>query len=351
MTTVRSSEILFVKCVKDGIPNRDPLSGGDARRISSDGLISLSDASVKRDVRDYILARSPDGGADRNSFIFCREEYNSENKLLGRKSLGNSILSRAGKTADLGKAEELGTGESEKEKGGEGKKGAKNQKINILQKKKALLEAAFDARVFGLVHSVKDENFKEVGPVHLGWSHSLHPVETKYVQGTTVMPSSEKDQDGRNLEDEKGQGTIWSSFILSFAAFVTPIVINATIAQNAGMTQGDVDILLQGLWRGTRHRQGRGRGVQQPLFLLQVEYKDPFFRIGYLEEYIKIKPGREVWLGENPPSSLRDISLDISPLADLLRRNADEISRIRIACNGSCAIEGNIEGSQILNLR
>ena len=56
---VRSGEILFVKSVKDGIPNRDPLNDGDARRLfgEEDGRISLSDVSIKRDVRDYILAR------------------------------------------------------------------------------------------------------------------------------------------------------------------------------------------------------------------------------------------------------------------------------------------------------
>ena len=31
--TVKTGEILFVKSVKDGIPNRDPLADSDARRI------------------------------------------------------------------------------------------------------------------------------------------------------------------------------------------------------------------------------------------------------------------------------------------------------------------------------
>src|SRR5947209_14130593 len=56
---VRTGEILFVKCVKGGIPNRDPLRDSDARRLfgEDDGRISLSDVSIKRDVRDYVLAR------------------------------------------------------------------------------------------------------------------------------------------------------------------------------------------------------------------------------------------------------------------------------------------------------
>lgn len=50
----RSGEILFVKSVKDGIPNRDPLRDSDARRFfgEDDGRIPLSDVSIKRDVRD-----------------------------------------------------------------------------------------------------------------------------------------------------------------------------------------------------------------------------------------------------------------------------------------------------------
>ncbi|MDZ7296318.1 MAG: type I CRISPR-associated protein Cas7, partial [candidate division KSB1 bacterium] len=75
-TEIHTGELLFVKSVKDGIPNRDPLRDSDARRIfgEEDGRISLSDVSIKRDVRDYILARYPDGGPARNLFIFVRKE-------------------------------------------------------------------------------------------------------------------------------------------------------------------------------------------------------------------------------------------------------------------------------------
>lgn len=68
---VRSGELLFVKSVKDGIPNRDPLADSDARRLfdEEDGRISLSDVSIKRDVRDFVLAKYPDGA--RNAAISC----------------------------------------------------------------------------------------------------------------------------------------------------------------------------------------------------------------------------------------------------------------------------------------
>jgi CRISPR-associated protein Csh2 len=92
---VRTGEILFVKCVKNGIPNRDPLRDSDARRIfgEDDGRISLSDVSIKRDVRDYVLARFPEGGEHRSRFVFVQKVFGEDGKtLLGRDGLANAIL-------------------------------------------------------------------------------------------------------------------------------------------------------------------------------------------------------------------------------------------------------------------
>src|SRR5205807_3114662 len=104
--TVKTGEVLFVKCVKDGIPNRDPLRDSDARRLfgPEDGRISLSDVSVKRDVRDYVLASHPNGGPGKDRFVFVRKEFNPEGTvLLGRGGLADTILKQveAGKDADI----------------------------------------------------------------------------------------------------------------------------------------------------------------------------------------------------------------------------------------------------------
>lgn len=321
MATAKSSEILFVKCVKDGIPNRDPLNDSDARRIfgEDDGRISLSDVSIKRDVRDYMLARYPDGGDDKKHFIFCREERTTDNKLLGRQSLAETILERAGKS-------------------------------NAESKAKALMESTFDVRTFGAVYSVSKESFHQTGPVQFGWAHSLHPVETKYVQGTVVMPSKDAKITEEGEKEGASQGTIWTSYILPFAVFAMPGVINASIAKDTGMTEEDVDLLLEGLWRGTQQRQARGRGMQQPVFLLHVEYKDPFYKIGFLEDYIKIKPERGAWLEGNSPTALSQINLDVSALVDLLDEHKDDIARVRLACNPALMIDGNIK-AETLDLR
>ncbi len=313
-TKVKNGELLFVKSVKDGIPNRDPLNDSDARRIfgEDDGRISLSDVSIKRDVRDFIQARFPDGGPDKKWFVFVREERSEDGKLLGRNSLAAKVKERSGATGTM---------------------------------QEVLCQSAFDVRAFGAVYSVTKESFHLTGPVQFGWAHSLHPVETTYVQGTVVMPSTDitvKDQ----KEEGKTQGTIWTAYTLPFAVFAMPGIINSSIASETGMTQQDVEYLLQGLWYGTQHRQARGRGIQQPLFLLHVEYKKDYFRIGYLEEQVKLLPEREDWLTGPKPTSVREVQLDVTNLAELLKKHEAKIERCRFWLNPQLQIIGDVPGQR-----
>lgn len=314
--TVANAELLFLKSVKDGIPNRDPLNDSDARRLfgEDDGRISLSDVSIKRDVRDFVQSRYPDGGKDSNYYVWCREERTSEGKLLGRDNLAKKILERAEKTE------------------------AEN-------KQEALLASAFDMRVFGAVFSVEGQSFHNTGPVQFGWAHSLHPVETRYVQGTTVMPSKDIAISETGEEGGKGQGTIWTSYHLPFAVFGMPGVINASLSRETKMTAADVETMLEGLWKGTLHRQARGRGIQQPLLLLHVEYNDDFFRIGYLEDYLKLEPAREEWLGGNPPTSISEIALNVEGLAGILEQFNHKIQRIRWWKHPDFPLKGELPGN------
>lgn len=314
--TVANAELLFVKSVKDGIPNRDPLNDSDARRLfgEEDGRISLSDVSIKRDVRDFVLDRYPDGGPDKNYYVWCREERTTDGKLLGRDNLANKILERAGQD----KAE---------------------------NKQEALLASAFDMRVFGAVFSVEGQSFHKTGPVQFGWAHSLHPVETRYVQGTTVMPSRDVVVSESGEESGKGQGTIWTTYYLPFAVFAMPGVINATLSRETKMTAADVETVLEALWKGTLHRQARGRGIQQPLLLLHVEYNDDFFRIGYLEDYLKLEPEREEWLGANPPTGISGVTLDVRELAKVLNNFSGKIKRLRWWKHPDFTLAGELPGS------
>ncbi|WP_028962583.1 CRISPR-associated protein [Sulfobacillus thermosulfidooxidans] len=310
MDAVRSGEVLFIKTVKDGIPNRDPLADSDARRLfgEEDGRISLSDVSVKRDVRDFVLAKYPDGGDAKDKFVFVHEERTADGKLLGRSGVVEKIFQRA----------EINVKELK----------------NSEEKRRALCEHAYDVRLFGAVYSVTKESFHLTGPVQFGWAHSLHPVETHYVQGTVVLPSDN--------EEGNTQGTIWTTWYLPFAMFAMPAVINATIAQETGMRGEDVELMLEALWKGTLYRQARGRGFQQPQLLVHIEYTDPFFRIGYLDESVRA----EIESGTKMPTELQDVTLDVTTLNDRISRYIDRIARIRVWKNPDLKMIGTLDAEE-----
>jgi CRISPR-associated protein Csh2 len=342
--SVKTGELLFVKCVKDGIPNRDPLRDSDARRLfgPDDGRISLSEVSIKRDVRDYGLARFPDGGPGKDRFIFVQKKFNEEGTvLLGRGGLADAILKqvRAGKPELTPAPVTEGGAKDKKKRAGKAAEG---------DIEKELLKAAFDMRVFGAVFSVEGRAFNRVGPVQFGWAHSMHPVETRYVQGTVCMPSEDaKVTEAGGEEGGKTQGTIWTQYQLPFAVFAMPGVVSGPIARNASMNAADMDLLLEGLWKGTLARQARGRGLQQPMLLLHVEYADEFFRIGYLEEGLRLEPGRDPagrdkWLGGAPPSGLGEITLDVTKLAETLQANARHIARARLWVDPRLRLAGEL---------
>jgi CRISPR-associated protein Csh2 len=346
---VRTGEILFVKCVKNGIPNRDPLRDSDARRLfgEEDGRISLSDVSIKRDVRDYVLARFPEDveKPDLTRLIFVQKKTGEDGKtLLGRDGLANSILEKVRAQPDSGATDAAPPAAAK------GKKKDKASGADADSDRKRLLGAAFDMRVFGAVFSVKDKSFSQTGPVQFGWAHSLHPVETRYTQGTVVMPSKDqKEGTGQSSDEDKGktQGTIWTQFQLPFAVFAMPGVVNATIAAQTGMSDDDVDLLLAGLWKGTVHRQARGRGFQQPLLLLHVEYTDPFFRIGFLEEGLHLEPGRDaegtrIWLGGKAPADLGEVTLDVKKLGERLDDHRAQIARARLWIDPQLRMDGKL---------
>ena len=252
-----------------------------------------------------MIDAQPNGGEEKKNYIFVQEKKNEKGVLLGRGSLAKEIAKEIGKEEDAKK-----------------------------DMKAVLVEHCFDVRTFNLT-----------GPVQFGWAHSLHPVDSLYVQGTVVMPSKDS-KDGEEGEDDKEvktQGTIWTSYIVPFAVFVMPGVINARIAEQTRMTVEDQELLLKALWFGTKHRQARGRGQQQPLFLLHIEYNDPFFRIGYLEDLISLSPDPETWKDAGKkPSSVKEISLDVQPLLNKIEFYKDRIARCRIWVDPSLTVNGDI---------
>ena len=82
--------------------------------------------------------------------------------------------------------------------------------------------------------------------------------------------------------------------------------------------------------------------MQQPLFLIDLQYKDDFFRIGYLEEFVSISPDRNAWLGPKPPACLGDVSLDVERLGKVLSDHESQIASCRLWVSPQLRITGDL---------
>jgi len=96
--------------------------------------------------------------------------------------------------------------------------------------------------------------------------------------------------------EAREQGTIWSSFCRSPYSW-------ARRRQRLYRQTNWVERRGRGprprrAWRGTQHRQARGRGAQHPA--AHVEYENPFFRIGDLREELTSGDPRRGAVGEAP---------------------------------------------------
>jgi len=283
-------EVLFLYDVSWANPNGDPLDENKPR-IDEETLINyVTDVRLKRTIRDYIHDF-------KKQEIFIREERvegdegEKKNELKTKEELYKSygspskVLEKCIDIRLFGGTFALKKGKKEKEEGEE-KKEDKNQ-------------------------------FALTGPVQFKYGHSLHKVKLEFVKGTTVMPSGEK----------KEQGTFTERYILPYSliAFYGVVNENAAENQNILLTDEDLELMLEGMWKGTKNLLSTSKVGQMPRFLLEVTYKEKNYHLGELDKRIKL-------VSDKLDEEIRDISevsIDATELVNALLENLDKTSGIK----------------------
>lgn len=279
------SEIIFIYDLTDANPNGD--TEENRPRIDEEtGINIVTDVRLKRTIRDYLHDL-------RGKEIFVREERDSEGKLKTKENIYENYGSR-----------------------------------------EEIIKRCIDIRLFGGTFALKkkeDKKKKETmeeeelpierafaltGPVQFKFGRSLHKIgEPIFMRGTTVLPSAEK----------KGAGTFWESYILPYSLICFYGIINENAAEETGLTEEDVILLLDGIWNGTKNLITRSKIGQIPRLLLQVVYKEKNYHIGELDKRIKLitdKPDEEI-------RNIREVKLDLTELMKVLEKNKDKIEKIR----------------------
>jgi CRISPR-associated protein Csh2 len=282
------SEILFIYDITDANPNGD-VDENKPRIDEETGYNIVTDVRLKRTIRDYLYDF-------KNIEIFVREERDDQGKLKTKEEIYKKY----------GSPEEI-------------------------------IKKCIDIRLFGGTfalkkkdnkkeNSQKNEEDKEserafalTGPVQFKFGRSLNKVgEATFIKGTTVIPSDEK----------KGAGTFWEAYIIPYSLIVFYGIVNENAAKHTGLTNEDVNLLLDGIWNGTKNLITRSKFGQMPRFLLQIVYKEKNYHIGELDHRIKL-------LKNNPNQRdeeirrIQEVKIDVSELAKAIENNKNNIEFIR----------------------
>src|SRR3990167_3590118 len=92
------------------------------------------------------------------------------------------------------------------------------------------------------------------------------------------------------------------------------------------LSEEDVELLLDGIWNGTKNLITRSKVGQIPRLLLKINYKEKNYHIGDLDNYNMTKISSNL-----PDEEIRDISqikLDITGLIDKLSKHKNKIENI-----------------------
>jgi len=300
------SEIVFLYDIKDANPNGDPLDENKPRIDEETGVNIVTDVRLKRTIRDYLMNF-------KKKEIFVKEIIDEEGKIQDAKLRAKDFLK------DVADLENKGF----------------NEQKNIIKNK--IVEDCIDVRLFGatipLDLTVKDgDKSKSItgsitltGPVQFRMGRSLHKVELKHIKGTGAFASKEG----------ATQKTFREEDILPYSLICFYGIINENAAQHTSLTEADVELLLDGMWNGTKNLISRSKAGQMPRLLLKVNYKEGNYHIGDLDKLIKLKSKK----GDEEIRDISEVILDVSELIKTLNENKDKIESIDLGVDDRLNID------------
>lgn len=265
------SEILFLYDVKDINPNGDPLDENKPR-IDEETMQNLvTDVRLKRTVRDYL------------------HDFLDEEVFIREVRVEDGTLK------------------------------TKEERLDDLKidSPEDLINKCIDIRLFGATAAVKKRTITLTGPVQFRIGRSLHKVQLKFIKGTTVYPS----------DKGKDQGTFTEMYVLPYSLICFYGVVNENAAKHSGLKESDVELLMEGLWNGTKNLISRSKVGQMPRLLMKINYIEKNYHIGDLDGMIKLKSDKRDEELRDP----QDYVLDTADLLDALKTNKHRIKDIDLA--------------------
>ncbi len=271
------SEILFCYDVTNANPNGDPLDSNKPRIDEETKINIVTDVRLKRTIRDYLYDYENFNGQNGKD-IFVREIISDEeNKYI---------------------------------------QDAKQRAKDFDKSVDNILKTCIDIRLFGGVIPLEKDSITFTGPVQFKMGRSLHPVELMHIKGTGAFAS----------KSDSKQKTFREEYIVPYSFIAFHGIINNKAAEDTKLTEDDINLMLKGIWLGTKNLISRSKFGQMPRFLLKVDYKNDAqgFFIGDLDSLISIANVENLY----KIRKLDDFVLDISKVKTTFEKYKEKIERI-----------------------
>lgn len=269
------SEIIFCYDIKDANPNGDPLDNNKPRLDEETGENLVTDVRLKRTIRDYMFEYKGYNGLE-DKDIFVREiVYDDKNGFIN-----------------------------------DGKRRSKDFKEDA----KIILDTCADIRMFGGVLPLSKDSITFTGPVQFQMGRSMHRVNNQFIKGTGAFASG----------DKKKQATFREENVLSYSFINFYGIINGKAGEKTNLSNGDVNLMIEGIWEGTKNIISRSKFGQMPRLLLKVNYNKQGFYIGDINKSIKLVSEKE----DDAIRGLEDFVINADELKRLLVKYEDKIESV-----------------------
>ncbi len=292
-TINKKTEILFLYDIENANPNGDPMNENRPRFDAETGTALVSDVRLKRTVRDYWFDYEGFNGKEGKD-IFVRELMYNDDKDPQKKYVQD------------------------------GKRRADNFKSD----EETILDTCIDIRVFGGVIPLKNDSITLTGPVQFQMGRSLNKVEIVTEQGTGAFAAT----------DKKSQATFRTEYKLPYAIIGFNGIVNDKAAEKSKMTEEDLQLLLKGIWEGTKNLISRSKFGQRPLLLLAVTFSDSYY-LGGMRQKLKLVSE----MNEEAIRSVNDYSVDVTGLFESLKKVSDKIESLYVVVADELKLVNNGE--------
>lgn len=313
------SEVLFLYDVTYANPNGDPMEENRPRIDEETGINMVTDVRLKRTVRDYFLDLIGQGDERlKEQDVFIKEVRDSEGYLYDAKKRAKDFLKEKGEFSKM-------------------KMAIQND----------VCSKCIDVRLFGCVIPLElgergsskageKGSITLIGPVQFRFGRSLHRVDIKFVKGTGAFAS--------DYEKKKSmQFTFREEYVLPYSLIAFYGVINENSAKNTGLTEDDVNLLIEGIWNGTKNLITRSKFGQMPRLMIRIAYRKPNFYIGDLDRMVRCVVSEE--LEDEKVRSISEIGLEITKLKENLEKHKHEIEKIEFQADSE--LEFILDGKEI----